>query len=364
MSITTGKTINIALNPGESRRLLCIPDTHFRDMDFKSIQGFKSNIESFIFDRLIPKIKEYNVTDLMFLGDIIDKGYRNIGAAFSHQSLIQCVKDNISGVFGTILGNHFFIETQENPELYWVQPHETYKPAEKFYSEVPLIGTPDVIIIGKTQISCFHYNPKFKNYTKPRIQGINTHIGLYHDDCVLPNSVRGYGINNSDISFYYKNIDIAVHGHIHVPYDTTYVSVDDRQVPMIIPGACALTSADKREFHNSVKLPLFTITAETCEISYISLSLGVTNYRIVQRKEPQKEIKTRLKEIQVKQDKQIRTDSFANFIHSNKLPVQYIEYVQLAATHQLNFSKISELAVKNGVLALDKEIFRDYENHQ
>lgn len=356
------QVINIDLSQNEIRKIACIPDLHMRDVDFKTLQGFKATGESFIRDTLTPKLLEAGVTDIIFLGDIVDKGYRNVGPAYSHMSLMEMMKERFTGnIFATVLGNHFFIEMQNNPELYWIQPHNLYKPIEYIYRTNQLISTPDIIKIGTTQISLFHYHPRNKIYHHDILSDVKMHIGLYHDDCTLPNSVRGFGLNNEDLLQYYDNIDIAIHGHIHVPHDVTYLPIGTKQIPIIVPGSCTLTSSDEKEFHTSVKIPILSVTNISCSLSYVTLSLGVNNIRILKRKkEPQSEIKKRVNELRVKtQRADVQVDTIANYIRSNNLPHHYISYIKQAAEHSLSVSSLAKQVRDMGTYTIDIKDIED-----
>ncbi len=315
------------------RRVLIITDVHLRDVDFKTLKGYKSAVESLFMDTFIPLIDEKNITDVIYAGDLVDKGYRVLGAAFAHEQMIRRVKEHISNHYALVLGNHFFIEMLSNPELYWIQPHPIYKPIEKVYNTKPLLETPDKIIINKTQISLFHYNKTNKNYTRKREAGINYHIGIYHDDVCVPISVRkSLGITAvSSSTNIFDNIDLAIHGHIHTPQPVTYVN----NVPQIIPGSCSLTSSDEREYHTKVLLPIIEIGEETATLSYAPISIGVHKYRLMKKKaEPNKQIRQQL--MQMKEIKNVPVDNIADFIRSNNLPVHYIPLIRMASNNTLS----------------------------
>lgn len=356
--------IRYDLKDGEVRKLLIITDTHLRDVDFRTIRGFKSTVESFFMDTLMTTIRTEGITDIMFMGDITDKGYRSVGTSLSHSSILERIKDETKGgMFGTLLGNHFFIEMQNNPELYWIQPHPVYKPTEQIYRTRPILETPDVFVIGNTQFSCFHFHPTDKRYVKDRLPGIKTHIGLYHDEVTLPNSVAGYKATQDDLDYYYGNIDIAVHGHIHVPHGTVLANVGGRKVPLIVPGSCALTSSDERERHNTVSLPIFTLTQNSCDLSFTTLNIGAHNYRIIKKSEPDKVLKKRITAIKKTSADHVKVDTIANFIQSNNLPTNYIEVIKLASRGALSMADMKRLILPFGEQTIDtKEIFKDGDN--
>jgi predicted phosphodiesterase len=356
--------IKYDLKDGEIRKLLIITDTHLRDVDFRTIRGFKSTVESFFMDTILSTIHNEGITDIMFMGDITDKGYRSVGTSLSHSSILERLKAEVpNGIFGTLLGNHFFIEMQNNPELYWIQPHPVYKPTEQIYRTEPILQTPDVFVIGNTQFSCFHFHPTDKRYVKDRLPGIKTHIGLYHDDVVIPNSIAGYKASQEDLEYYYKNIDIAVHGHIHVPHNTVIVDIGSRKVPLIIPGSCSLTSSDERERHSTVSLPVFTLTQDSCQLSFVTLNIGTHNYRIIKKSEPDKELKKRITAIKHETSEHVRVDTIANFIQTNNLPLHYIEVIKLASQGALSMSDMTRLILPFGEQQIStKEIFNDENN--
>ena len=332
-------------------KVLIVTDSHLRDIDFKTMSGSKSAVEELFMDTLLDVIRKKSITHVIHTGDFIDKGYRNVGAALAHQSLIQHFADAVNGNLYMTIGNHFFREMLSNPELYWIQPHEKYKPNERMYAVEQLIKTPDTLILNKTQISLFHFNPKDKNYIRERQAGINYHVGIYHDDVCIPTSIRNeMHINVKSRYDYYSNIDLAIHGHIHKPQPITYVN----GVPQIIPGSTALTSTGDDEFHDKVSLPILTIDEETCALSFITIPLGIHKYRFMKKKdEPTQKLRKYIHTFIDKEEQRESLKSITEFITSAKLPLHYISIIQRAASGNLTATEIVEEVLKNGQQQLD-----------
>lgn len=333
-------------------KVLIITDSHLRDVDFSTMQGSKSAVETLFMETLLNLIKDKNITHIIHTGDLVDKGYRNIGAALAHQSLIEEFAKAINYNFYMVLGNHFFREMLSNPELYWIQPHPVYKPNETVYRKTQLIKTPKELILNKTQISLFHFNPRDKNYYNTKKAGINFHIGIYHDDVCIPISVcKELNIPITTSLSYFDNINLAIHGHIHVPHKPILVN----KIPHIIPGSTALTSTSEVEYHDKVDLPLLTIEENNCHISFVTVPLGINKYRFMKKRQASthkfsKELKKFIETVDID-----NIYSIADFIRKGDLPLHYIQLVTNASRNTLTQKDFVNTILTHGPQVVELE---------
>lgn len=246
-------------------KLLFVPDLHKRDADFSTISGFTQAIDAVQSD-LLALIRREEITHVISLGDWYDRGYHSINRLQHDRNVDEEIKKAVNGNFYLCIGNHFFTERDNNPELYMIQPSARYAPVKPVFASSPIAQTPDYFMVDGVQVSLFHFNKEDKAYLRPKDPSARYHIGVYHDDTVAPNSirkelhlppieVRGY------LEGIYENIDLAILGHIHNTLGTVRVHTDNREIPLVIPGALAITQNKACFIHSSVKLPMVTTTA-------------------------------------------------------------------------------------------------------
>jgi len=267
--------------------ILFIPDSHWRDSDKKTIGGYVE-ASDLVSDDIEKIIIEEEITHIVSTGDWCDKGYRADHAKYGHSNRIEHWRDLVGGNLAMVIGNHFFLERDTNPELYWIQPHHEYRPTKKVFSIRPQIKVPKTIFIGCAQYSLFHFHKEDKEYVNERADGIKCHVGIYHDDLVIPASVRlEHNIKVNVESTYTKrifaNIDMAIMGHIHKPYAPMTMQVDGRDVIVDIIGASAHCKSN--DTHKHVMLPIHKVTEDSITVSYRKLSLHTEKLRYYADKE-------------------------------------------------------------------------------
>lgn len=272
-------------------RVIIIPDLHWRDTDIKTIGGY-CEATDLVAQDLVTIMKEEKITHGISTGDWCDKGYRQLHATFSHRNYLQEMNDLTNRNMFMCIGNHFFLERDSNPEIYWIQPNDKFKPVKPIYAVEPLLKTPDQIMIGCMQFSLFHYKKEQegKMYFRPKMPNAKYHGGVYHDDMVVPAHVRvNEGIHVNVNSGYtrnvYSNIDLAVIGHIHTPIGEVVMQVDGRNIPVDIPGSLAIVSSKPSDMHTHVNIPVFTITDNTVKKEYIKVSLHTDKLKFFKQKE-------------------------------------------------------------------------------
>ena len=259
--------------------VLVYTDRHKRDRDFETIGNYVT-VSRMIDKDLQNTVREKNITHLISTGDDYDKGYRATHATYNDIMTETELTASVNGNRYEAIGNHLFLERDSNPEMYLIQPCAKYPTKFKVEQEKPLIKVVDTLIVGCVQFSFFHFDKDNKNYVAERDPNVKYHIGIYHDDCVVPSSVRQKvgmktGVNSSYLTKIFANIDIAVVGHIHFAIGQVNIDLPSlsKKVPMFIPGSLALTSTHPGEFHTSVNLPLFKITETSLTLELVNFNL-------------------------------------------------------------------------------------------
>lgn len=247
-------------------RILFVSDLHKRDVDFSTIAGYTKAVDAVQQD-LLTFIKQNGVTHLVSLGDWYDKGYRSINRSNNDRNFDEELSRAVNGNFYICLGNHFFLERDNNPEMYLIQPSVLYRPSQPIYATTPIIRAVQSMRIGPLQLSFFHYNKENKNYVVERDADAAYHIGVYHDDAIVPTQQRNdAGFMGTTLPSYtdtiLNNIDLAIVGHIHTPVGVVHAQSHGRTLPMIIPGSLAITESGERQLHTEVQLPVVDVSDE------------------------------------------------------------------------------------------------------
>lgn len=269
-------------------KVLFLPDLHWRDADKKSIRGYV-DVQELIADDIERIIEELGITHCVSVGDLTDKGYRQDAGKYSHTNRLRHWNKLLNGNMIMNIGNHFFLERDANPELYWIQPHNKYHTTKKVYAKEPLLKTPESFFVGDVQFSLLHFDrDPSKPYHSRRADGIKLHVGVYHDDVVLPTNVRAHEHININVSSDYlktvfANIDHAIFGHIHTPYETFTMQIDGREILADVMGSGMVTK--KNEMHSSVMLPVYTIDGSSVKLEYVKLDLKRGKLRFQNEKE-------------------------------------------------------------------------------
>lgn len=246
-------------------RILFISDLHKRYTDMRSIKNILP-VQHKIQEELIAFNKSAGVTHNVILGDWYDRGFHGLGQAYSAMEEDRLLSKSVNGQVYLCMGNHFFLERDENPEMYIIQPCEYMKPRNLLQlAEEPLFKVVPTLKIGTVQISFFHFSKTNKNYIAQRDPDTTFHIGVYHDDRCVPGWVRereGFGTFGAayELNSIYQNIDLAIHGHIHSDIGIAALTLDNgRKVPLWIPGALGMTQDKDTIKHSFVELPLIEI---------------------------------------------------------------------------------------------------------
>ena len=249
-------------------RVLFISDLHKRYKDSTSIKG-QLEVQQKIQEDIINFNKAYGVTHNIILGDWYDRGFHGLGQAFGAIEMDRRISESVNGNVYLCVGNHFYLERDENPEMYIIQPNAHIHPQLDIpIPDKPIFKVVQALQIGSVLISFFHFSKVNKEYYHDIPEDVTFHIGVYHDDNTLPSWVReqaGYTGGQSQVYFnkIYQNVDLAIHGHIHTKIGSVSVPIGDRKVPMIIPGSLGITQNKESLKHNEVLLPLLEINDDS-----------------------------------------------------------------------------------------------------
>lgn len=317
-------------------RILFVSDLHKRDCDFSSIAGYTKAVDAVQGD-ILQFIRKNNVTHLVSLGDWYDKGYRSINRSNNDRNFDEELSKAVNGNFYICLGNHFFLERDNNPEMYLIQPSNLFKPSQPIFATSPIIRAVPSLRIGPVQISFFHYSKSDKNYTCERDPEVTYHIGVYHDEVVVPTRQRNEGgfIGNtltSQLDNYFDNIDLAIVGHIHTALGVFNVQSRGRELPMIVPGSLAITSSAANAVHTDVNLPVVDISDEgkvSCSLHPFSLHANLLRFY----KKKEKPIKAAMPEQSVLEIP--KTVSLSDYLRARGFRDSHIDLVDAAAESYL-----------------------------
>lgn len=246
-------------------RILFVTDLHKRYSDSSSIKG-QLDAQQAIQEDIISAVDKFGFTHIVITGDWYDRGFRGIGPAYGAMEMDRRISAAVNGEVYLCVGNHLYLERDDNPELYIVQPNNMIKPSITIpMPDKPIFKLENSLRIGSVLISFFHYSKVNKQYVAHRPDDVTTHIGVYHDDCCVPGYISemdGFAAKSSNtyMNDIYRNIDIAVHGHIHskvglVPFELN----TGRKVPLFIPGSLGITQNKESMKHTDVSLPVIEI---------------------------------------------------------------------------------------------------------
>lgn len=271
-------------------RILFVGDLHKRDCDFTTIAGYTKAVDAVQQD-ILRFIRQNGITHLVSLGDWYDKGYRSINRSNNDRNLDEDLSRAVNGNFYICLGNHFFLERDNNPEMYLIQPSQHYRPSQPIYASSPVIRAVPYLRIGTVQISFFHYSKENKNYRMELDPEVTYHIGVYHDDAVVPTTQRNAaGFSGTTMRSYldntFDNVNLAIVGHIHTPVGVLNIQSSERKLPMIIPGSLAITTSGSADLHTDVNLPVVEIADNgSVSCSLFTFDLHANLLRFYKKKE-------------------------------------------------------------------------------
>lgn len=320
-------------------RVLFVTDLHKRYSDTSSIKNvLKQRLA--IQNDIIAAVKVHNITHIIIGGDWYDRGFHGLGQAYGAIEMDRRISATVNGNVYLCVGNHLYLERDENPELYICQPNELVKPQIDIpIPEQPVFRLVPKLRIGNVQISFFHFSKINKQYVMAVEEGVTTHVGVYHDDAVVPGYIAemdGFTTHstNSYMNDIYRNVDIALHGHIHSKVGVvSYELNSGRKVPLIIPGALGITQNKDCFKHTSVQLPVLEIADDSSvALRALDMSTHLDMLKFYATAKKQKEVITEVKD--------------TKFVQS-KLPVASLPAFMTAKGYNFKHLKMIDAASKN-----------------
>ena len=246
-------------------KVLYIPDFHKRYKDSSSIKGIV-DVQRLQQEEIIQFILNNGITHVIIGGDWYDRGFHGLGAAYGAMEMDRRLSAAVNGNVYLCIGNHFYLERDENPEMYIIQPNKYFRPSKDIPTpETPIFQCVNDLRIGNVLFSFFHFNKLSKMYVNDRPDDVTTHIGVYHDDAALPGWIaetEGFkgSASMAQLEAIYKNIDIALHGHIHTKIGlTNFESFSGRKVPLFVPGSLSITTNKESQKHPDIQTPVILI---------------------------------------------------------------------------------------------------------
>lgn len=276
-------------------KILFITDLHKRWKESESIKG-SMEVQLKIQEDLIAFNQREKVTHNIIAGDWYDRGFHGLCQSWGATEMDRRLSASVNGNVYLCIGNHFYLERDENPEMYIIQPNPYIKPQYSIpLPDEPIFKVVPRLLIGTVLIDFFHFSKMNKEYVGSRPENISYHIGVYHDDATVPawvSEMDGY-TSFSTQSYYnriYNNIDLAVHGHIHSKIGLINITLDNgRDVPLYIPGSLGITQNKDSMKHAHVDLPLVEIDDDnTVRVSTVQFANYLGDLRFVEGKKKKK----------------------------------------------------------------------------
>lgn len=335
-------------------RILFVTDLHKACREMSSIKG-RIEATTTIQNDIIKFNRENNITHLVVAGDWYHRGYQNTARTFSDFYEDRMVSQSVNGNVYLCIGNHLYLERDDNPEMYIIQPCDKVRPSGKFtMPEEPLFRVVDDIVVNGVQISFFHFNKVDKTYTNERKDGVKYHIGVYHDDYALPSWVRekeGYVTPsfNGELNRIYSNVDLAVHGHIHTRFDPFKFELNNgRQVSIIVPGSLGITQNKEQMKHQFVQLPVLDIDEDgTVSISFAQFSTHMEMLRFYKAEKKMVAMDVKAKSASDVDEMSImnssRLKSLPLYMKSKGLPDNYLTLMEKSISTSIDVTDVIKI---------------------
>lgn len=279
-------------------KILIVTDLHKRWKDSTSIKN-QLSVQQKIQEDIIAFCKEQGITHVIIAGDWYDRGFHGLAQAYGAIEMDRRLSMMVNGNVYLCIGNHFYLERDENPEMYIIQPNSILKPQYEIpLPDEPIFKVVPQLMLGDVQIDFFHYSKVNKQYVAYREPNTRFHIGIYHDDKCVPGWVReqeGFTgtTSQSYLNEIYANIDFAVHGHIHTRIGMTNVQIiGDKKVPLCIPGSLGITQNKDSQKHPYVQLPVIEIADDSTvsvKLAKFSTHIDELKFYAAKKKSKQRE---------------------------------------------------------------------------
>ena len=200
-------------------KILFVTDLHKRYTDSTNVRG-QLKAQDLIQQDIIKAVSDHGITHIVITGDWYHRGFHGLCEAMDCMEWDKRISASVNGNVFLCVGNHFFLERDENPEMYIIQPNDFMKPKKPIATpDKPIFNVVEQLNIGDVQFSFFHYTKMQKNYVRQRNDGVKQHIGIYHDEACVPSWIaeqEGFKSKTSNkyLNKIYDNVDLAIHGHI------------------------------------------------------------------------------------------------------------------------------------------------------
>ena len=133
-------------------KLLFVPDMHKRYTDSDSVKGTLKLIQKQQ-EELISAIQDNNITHVILGGDWYDRGFHGLGQAFGQMEMDRRLSAAVNGNCYLCVGNHLYFESDENPEMYAIQPNDVIQTALDIpLPETPIFKCVRQLMLGTVQI--------------------------------------------------------------------------------------------------------------------------------------------------------------------------------------------------------------------
>lgn len=334
-------------------KILYLPDMHKRYKDSSSIKGIV-DVQRIIQEEIIQFIYHQGITHVIIGGDWYDRGFHGLGPAYGAMEMDRRISAAVNGNVYLCVGNHFYLERDENPEMYIIQPNPYFKPSKDIpVPDIPIFKCVNNLRIGNVLISFFHYNKMDKNYIVDRPDDISYHIGVYHDDAALPGWVseaEGYRscASTSQLSTIYRNVDLALHGHIHTSVGLiSYETFDGKKVPLFIPGSLSITTNKESLKHPEVKTPVICINDDSSvQVKLATFSTHLDKLRFYSTTKKKKEDPATMLSSKDFEFGKITVQSLPQFLATDGCDEQCLKLVETASKGLLNLSSAVQIVTE------------------
>ena len=345
---------------GKPLRVLMITDTHFRDKDFKTIGGYVKATNA-VLDQIEEIIIREKIDIAIHGGDVVDSGFSQQSMVHHFMNRLNRIKQLLHGMFFVVVGNHLFLEIDNNPEVYWIQPSDIIKPREPIFAEEPLLLAPYAVRINGTQYDLMHYSKDRSSYFRNIINPEKTQYrhACYHDEVAVPGSVRleeniRVEVRSELYDALLSPYDSVTCAHIHTPHDQIVVTTPSgKKVPMDIPGSLGIVTSEERQKHSKVFLPIHEVGTNTFNKTYVQVKTHVEKYLFYNKQ--QKKIAALIEEEQMpelkKYEKAVGEEAAATtmfaikhgveeYLHMRGFSAQAVEVCRLACEGTLDFNSL------------------------
>lgn len=325
-------------------KVLFITDMHKRWNDSSSIKGMlKAQLA--IQNDILTVVEQQKITHIVIMGDWYDRGFHGLGQAYGAMEMDRRISASVNGNVYLCVGNHLYLERDENPELYICQPNNLVKSQLDIpLPDKPIFQLVNKLRLGNVQISFFHFSKVNKKYVAARDEGVTTHIGVYHDDCCVPGYVAemdGYSAKSTFgyMNDIYRNVDIGMHGHIHTKVGIiSYELATGRKIPLFIPGSLAITQNKESMKHPTVQLPIIEIEDDsTISTKVVQMSTHMELLRFYDTKRKKKEVITDVSDTKFVPTRAV-TNSLASYIVAKGYQEKHLKLIDAAYNETLNLS--------------------------